>query len=201
MTSWYAGASPTTCCDGWNTPQGNTGIRGTVILIQSITRTGTIRVTVPLIPARQEITQNGRSQGVKMKQISRKVWISIGWVSLLLTAWSFVLATVDGVMALFMFPVAMLVGGISGLGATSTARFGIATIFLCTALVFGMTHYVASAGFQTPNGSTASQAIALIAIPLAVSSGMLIWGANARRKKENCGDSDLNSIDHEDGSY
>ena len=118
-----------------------------------------------------------------MKQISRKVWVATGWISLLLTAWSFVLATIDGVMAIFVFPFAMLVGGVSGIGATSTARFGVATIVLCTALVFGMTHYVASTGFQTPNASTVSQAIALIAIPFTVSGGMLIWGMNVRRKK------------------
>jgi hypothetical protein len=118
-----------------------------------------------------------------MKQISGRIWVAIGWISLLLAAWSFVLATIDGVMAILVFPVAMFVGGISGIGATSTARFGIATIVLCTALVFGMTHYAASTGFQTPNWSTASQAIALIAIPLTVSGGMLIWGVNVRRKK------------------
>ena len=118
-----------------------------------------------------------------MKQIPARFWKAIGWIGLLLTAWSFVLATIDGVMAIFMFPIAMLVGGISGLGATSTARFGLATIVLCTALVFGMTHYVVSIGFKVPTVFTLNETLAFVGIPLTVSGGMLIWGMNVRRKK------------------
>ena len=111
-------------------------------------------------------TQSRPRKGEHIKQIPARFWNAVGWVGLLLTAWSFILATIDGVMAIFVIPIAMLVGGVSGLGATSTARFGIATIVLCTALVFAMTNYRISAGLIVPSVFMLTRTFEFVGIPL-----------------------------------
>ena len=83
-----------------------------------------------------------------MKQISAKFWTIAGWISVLFAAWSFVLATIDGVMAYFVIVVAMIVGGFSSIGAKATVRFAVATAIMGAALIFWMTHYVVSTGIQ-----------------------------------------------------
>ena len=105
-----------------------------------------------------------------------------GWLSLLLVAISFILATIDGVVAMFMVPLAMLVGGASGLGAKATAWYGLFAVLSGAALVFGMTHYVVSTGFEAPSLASLTDAFAFIAVPLTLSVGMLIWGVNVRRR-------------------
>ena len=117
-----------------------------------------------------------------MKELPAALWIVTGWLSLLLVAISFIFATIDGVIAMFLVPFAMLVGGASGLGTSATARYGLLAVLSGTALVFGMTHYVVSTGFEVPSLASLINAFAFIAVPLTLSVGMLIWGVNVRRR-------------------
>ena len=117
-----------------------------------------------------------------MKELPAAVWLLAGWLSLLLVAISLIFATIDGVVAMFLIPIAMLVGGVSGLGTKATARYGLLAVLLGAALVFLMTHYVVSTGFEAPSSASLADAFAFIAIPLTLSIGMLIWGVNLRRR-------------------
>lgn len=116
-----------------------------------------------------------------MKQFSPTIWATIGWISLGLSAWSFVLATIDGVMAYFAIVIAVIVGGFSSIGITATANFAVLTGVLGAVLVFWMTHYVAFTGFQLPDGSSMATVISLISIPILVSVGMMFWGIRRRK--------------------
>ena len=117
-----------------------------------------------------------------MKELPAAFWVVAGWLSLLLVAISFIFATIDGVIAILLVPFAMLVGGASGLGANATARYGLLAVLSGTALVFGMTHYVVSTGFEVPTLASFTHAFAVIAVPLILSVGMLIWGVHVRRR-------------------
>ena len=116
-----------------------------------------------------------------MKQFSPTIWATLGWISLGLSAWSFVLATIDGVMAYFVIVIAIITGGFSSIGITATAKFAILTAALGTVLVFWMTHHVASTGFQLPDGSSIATVFSLISIPILVSAGMMVWGIHRRK--------------------
>lgn len=117
-----------------------------------------------------------------MKEFPAAVWVVTGWLSLLLIAISFIFLAIDGVVAMFLVSLAMLVGGVSGLGAKATAQYGLLAVLTGAALVFVMTHYVVSTGFQTPSLLSLTDAFAFVAVPLTVSLGMLIWGVNVRRR-------------------
>ncbi|MCR9184732.1 MAG: hypothetical protein NXH81_04995 [Halieaceae bacterium] len=116
-----------------------------------------------------------------MKQLSPKVWAATGWISLALSAWSLVLATIDGVMAYFTIVIAIIIGGLSSIGITGTAKFAVFSVVLAAVLVFWMTHHVASTGFQLPDGSSIATMFSLISIPTLVSVVMMILGIRRRR--------------------
>ena len=116
-----------------------------------------------------------------MKQFSPTIWATIGWISLGLSAWSFVLATVDGVMAYFVVVIAIIIGGFSSIGVTASARFAVSTVVLGTVLIFWMTHHVASTGFQLPDGNSMATMSSSISIPILVFVAMMIWGIHRRK--------------------
>lgn len=118
-----------------------------------------------------------------VKPIHAKFWTSTGWIGVSLALLSLAAATIDGVMAMFLLPVAMLVGGISGFGVNATPRFGIATLILCTVIVVVSTHYVVTTGLMRPTASSLTGSFELIAIPLTVSAGLLTWGVVKRNSK------------------
>lgn len=117
-----------------------------------------------------------------MSQISAKFWTATGCISLLLSAWSVFLATIDGVMAYFVIFIAMIVGGFSSIGETATTKYAVATALVGVVLVFWMSHYVVSTGVRLPSVDSLTTAFAMISIPLLVSGGMLILGIGRRRK-------------------
>lgn len=115
-----------------------------------------------------------------MKPLPRMFWTSIGWVGVALAILAIFIAAVDGVPAVFLLYAAMIVGGVSGIGIHSIARYGLVILAISTLLVLGMRHYVTTTGFIPPSLDSLRQVLAIIAIPLAISAGLLAWGA-ARR--------------------
>jgi len=120
---------------------------------------------------------------VKVRPISAVFWTKVGRVAVSIAAVSVAAAMIDGVMAMLMILVAMLVGGISGVGVNATARFGTITLIVGVSLAVVMTHYVVSTGLMAPTATTLIQTFKLIAIPLSMSAGLLIWGLIKRKRK------------------
>ncbi|MEQ8835520.1 MAG: hypothetical protein RID07_01805 [Lacipirellulaceae bacterium] len=116
-----------------------------------------------------------------MKQISPTIWATIGWISLGLSACSFVLATIGGVMAYFVIVIAIIIGGFSSIGLTASAKFAVSTVVLGTVLVFWMTHHNASTGFQLPDGNSMATMFSSTSIPILVCVAMMIWGIHQRK--------------------
>ena len=114
-----------------------------------------------------------------------KTWSKIGWTAVALVALSVSLAVIDPVMGIFVMYVAIVVGGLSGIGRTATIWFGVATII--ASLLFGMigTHYTTSTGFNAPQLTFVWSAISIFALPILVSAILLLIGGLRRRSVVN----------------
>lgn len=116
-----------------------------------------------------------------MSPISTKIWSTIGWISASFVALSIPLSLIDGVIGAFALYAAIIVGGISGIGLNSTAKFGVATIAVSLLLGVIATHYTSSGGFRPPDLARLWAAISILGIPILASIAMIVVGVLRRR--------------------
>ena len=116
-----------------------------------------------------------------MTQVSAKIWAALGWISVLLVAASIPFAMVDGVIGAFALYAAIIVGGLSGVGISSTAKFGVTAIVLSLLIANVMTHYTASTGLQSLQFDLVFSALALFALPILFATAFLVVGVIRRR--------------------
>ena len=116
--------------------------------------------------------------------MSTKIWTTIGWIAATLVVISVPYALIDGVMGIFILYAAIVIGGLSGVGLNSTAKFGIATIFASLLLALVGTHYTTSTGFRLPQFTLVLNAVSIFALPILISAALLFLGV-ARRRSSN----------------
>jgi hypothetical protein len=88
---------------------------------------------------------------------------------------------IGGVFLVLLLLVAIVLGGLSGIGTNSTSKFGITTIVLSVLIVYWATHYVASSGLQPPQFERMSSLLTFLGVPIAIAAICLITGAVRRR--------------------
>ena len=113
--------------------------------------------------------------------MSTKIWTTIGWIATTLVVIAVPYALIDGVMGIFILNVAIVVGGISGVGLNATAKFGIATILATRLLALIGTHYSTLTGFRSPQIALVLNAILIFALPILISATLLFLGVIRRR--------------------
>ena len=113
--------------------------------------------------------------------MSTKIWTTIGWIAIALVVIAVPYALIDGVMGIFVLYIAVVVGGLSGVGLKSTAKFGIATILASLLLALIGTHYTTSAGFRSPQVALVLNAFSIFALPILISATLLLLGVTRRR--------------------
>ena len=118
-----------------------------------------------------------------MKPIHARFWTIAGYSGVAIAALAVAVAMIDPVPAAFLLAGAVSVGGISGLGLYSTAKFGVTTLVVCTVVMLGMMHYIESQGLVAPTLMLLRHTFELIAIPLTISGGLLILGVIRRRRR------------------
>ena len=121
-----------------------------------------------------------------MKPLPRTIWTTIGWVGVALAILAIGVAAIDGVPAVFLLYAALLVGGVSGVGVNSTARYGLVILAISALLVLGMTGITRDSpgsGVVAPSLASLLGLFAIVGIPLAVSGGLLAWGTVRRSSR------------------
>lgn len=120
-----------------------------------------------------------------MRPVRTKIWNAIGWVATALVVISIPYSLADPVMGIFFLYVAIVVGGLSGIGVNATTIFGIGTI--AASLLLGLlgTHYTTSTGFRPPELALAWTAITIFALPVMFSAALLLLGVMRRRQSGN----------------
>jgi len=120
-----------------------------------------------------------------MSSVPAKIWNAIGWVATTLVVISIPYSLADPVMGIFFLYVAIVVGGLSGIGVKATTRFGIATI--AASLLLGMlgTHYTSSTGLRPPELALVWTAFMIFALPILLSAALLLLGVMRRRYSDN----------------
>ena len=105
----------------------------------------------------------------------------IGWIAAMLVVISIFFAVIDPVVGVFVMYAAVVVGGVSGIGANATVRFGVAMIV--ASLLFGLfgTHYTTSTGLRPPQLALIWSAISIFAFPILLSAILLVLGVIRRR--------------------
>jgi len=121
-----------------------------------------------------------------MKPLPRMFWTIIGWIGVALAILAICVAVIDGVPAVFLLYAALLVGGVSGVGVNSTARYGLVILAISALLVLGMTGITRDSqgsGVVAPSLASLLGLFAIVGIPLAVSAGLLAWGTVRRSSR------------------
>jgi len=121
-----------------------------------------------------------------MKPLPRTIWTTIGWVGVALAILAICVAAIDGVPAVFLPYAALIVGGVSGVGVNSTARYGLVILAISALLVLGMTGITRDSpgsGVVAPSLASLLGLFAIVGIPLAVSGGLLAWGTVRRSSR------------------
>jgi MFS superfamily sulfate permease-like transporter len=116
-----------------------------------------------------------------MTQTSGKVWATLGWISVFLVAASIPYAIIDGVMGIFILYAAIIVGGLSGFGVGSTAKFGVAVIVFSLLIANVGTHYATSTGLRPIQFELVFNAVLLFAMPILIALVFLVVGIIRRR--------------------
>ena len=116
-----------------------------------------------------------------MTQVSAKLWAALGWISVLLVAASIPIAMVDGVIGVLALYSAIVIGGFSGVGTNSTAKFGVSAIVLSLLIANVMTHYTASTGLRSLQSDLLFSVLVIFALPMLVATAFLIVGVIRRR--------------------
>ncbi len=115
--------------------------------------------------------------------ISAKRWASLGWISILLVALSAPFGMVGGVFLVVLLFAAIILGGVSGVGMMSTTKFGVTTLTLSFLIVYVVTHYVTSTGFQSFQLERVLGVLTYLALPIVIAATCLIAGAVRRRNR------------------
>ena len=113
--------------------------------------------------------------------ISAKLWATLGWISILLVASSIPFGMIGGVFLVFLLFVAIILGGLSGVGLKSTTKFGVTTIVLSFLIVYIVTHYAASTGLQSFQLKRMFSLLTFLALPIVIAAARLIVGVVRRR--------------------
>ncbi|MDZ7768228.1 MAG: hypothetical protein U5K38_03745 [Woeseiaceae bacterium] len=88
-------------------------------------------------------------------------------------------------MAYLPLYAAIVIGGLSGVGANSTAKFGVTVIVLSLLIANVMTHYTASTGLRSLQFDLVFNVLVIFALPIMVATALLVVGVFRR---QNTGD-------------
>ena len=88
---------------------------------------------------------------------------------------------IGGVFLVFLLFVAIILGGLSGVGLKSTTKFGVTAIVLSFLIVYIVTHYAASTGLQSFQLERMFSLLTFLALPIVIAAACLIVGAVRRR--------------------
>ena len=92
-----------------------------------------------------------------------------------------------GVFLVFLLVVAIVLGGLSGVGMRSTTKFGVTTIVLSVLIVYVVTHYAASTGLQSFQLGRMLSLLTFLALPIVIAAACLIVGVIRRRNSSDRG--------------
>lgn len=120
-----------------------------------------------------------------MSPVPTKIWNAFGWVAATLVGISIPYSLADPVLGMFFLYVAIVIGGLSGIGVKATPRYGIATI--AASLLLGLlgTHYTSSTGLRSPELALVWTAFIVLALPVIFSVALLLLGVTRRRHWDN----------------
>ena len=131
------------------------------------------------------MTQSGHCELKKMSPVSTKIWNAIGWSAIALVVIAILYTLADPVMGIAVLYVAIVVGGLSGIGVGATTRFGVATIAASLLLGLFGTHYASSTGLRPPELASVLAAFEIFGLPILVSAALLLIGVARRRYSDN----------------
>jgi hypothetical protein len=111
---------------------------------------------------------------------SRTISNAIGWTSIALVVISVLAAFADPVPGIFVLFLAIILGGMSGVGVDASPRFGIFTIILALLLAVIGTHS-SYTEIQPLELRLVWTAVQLVGVPVVVSVALLVLGIFSRR--------------------
>lgn len=94
---------------------------------------------------------------------------------------------IGGVFLVFLLVVAIVLGGLSGVGMGSTLKFGVTTIVLSFLVVYVATHNVDSTGLQSFQLGHMLSLLKFLALPIVIAAACLIVGVIRRRNTSDRG--------------